>query len=174
MILGMKKTLLIIAASILCLVPNLSKNPPCIRLFQPTEKACMQVNLFFEARGESYRGMQAVAAVTYNRTESKAYKGSVCQVVFAPRQFSWTHQQPYDKILALLDGDTKNLTAKDKQRFQVALDIASKPRVEFLKILPRDVLHYHSVKVNPYWKNYKVKVATIGKHVFYTDSKLRS
>lgn len=149
--------------------PNNSKQISAVQGFSPSEESCMAVNLFYEAAGEGKRGMEAVAAVTYNRSESKPYKGSICKVVFSPKQFSWTHQKGYDSVLKLLQGDDSELNNKDKKSYKLAIDIAKKPRLHFRSVLHKNTLHYHSVKVKPYWSKYKVQVQTIGRHVFYKD-----
>ena len=45
---------------------------------------CLAVNMFYEARGEGLHGMLLVGWVTLNRG------GSVCETVYAKKQFSWT------------------------------------------------------------------------------------
>jgi spore germination cell wall hydrolase CwlJ-like protein len=162
--LGILQTVLLI---LFLLFPKISNENSAVQAFYPSDKACMAVNLFFEAGGEGKRGMQAVAAVTYNRSEHWAYKGSICNVVLAPRQFSWTHQKGYTSVLKLLQGDTSELSAKDTKSYNLAVDIASRPRIEFTSVLPKNVLFYHSVKVKPYWVKNKVQVAHIGNHLFY-------
>ena len=46
------------------------------------------MTIYYEARGESIAGQQAVAEVVLNRTKQR--DKSVCEVVFEPNQFSWT------------------------------------------------------------------------------------
>jgi len=50
--------------------------------------------MYWEARGEGYRGMLAVGSVVLNRVGSKGFPDDVCGVVFdggenPPCQFSW-------------------------------------------------------------------------------------
>lgn len=132
-----------------------------------TDQQCLTANIFFEARGESSRGMQAVAAVTYNRADSKVYPKDICNVVFQKKQFSWTSQQSYATILAVLQGNLVSFNKKDIERYQQAVKIAQRNRKHFLDILPKNVLHYHSVKVKPYWSKSKSLQAQIGNHLFY-------
>lgn len=114
--------------------------------------------------------MQAVAAVTHNRTLHKDYPSDICKVVFQPKQFSWTHQQKYDKIIAVMEG-TADFNDKELKAYKQALDIAKKSTVEFDQWLPKGVVYYHANTVRPKWVDYKVKVRTIGSHAFYKDSK---
>jgi len=50
---------------------------------------CAALNVYNEARGEPLVAQYAVAIVTLNR--AKHSRSNVCEVVFKPRQFSWTN-----------------------------------------------------------------------------------
>ena len=52
---------------------------------------CMTANIYHEARGESIKGQYAVAHVTMNRVHHEQFPDTVCEVVFQPKQFSWSH-----------------------------------------------------------------------------------
>lgn len=54
---------------------------------------CLAKNIYHEARGEPEIGQYAVAFVTINRTEDERFHGSICDVVYAPSQFSWTRHR---------------------------------------------------------------------------------
>jgi spore germination cell wall hydrolase CwlJ-like protein len=52
---------------------------------------CLALNIYHEIRGGSSRDQWAVAYVTYNRTKRGVFRApSLCAVVWAPGQFSWT------------------------------------------------------------------------------------
>lgn len=129
---------------------------------------CMQVNLYYEARGESERGMKAVAAVVYNRAQSRVYPSSICKVIFQNKQFSWTHQQDQKEVYKLLEGSIGHLSKKDKEKYLLAKKIARMPQKEVQKVLPSTkVLWYHSSTVKPHWNKKVLRVAQIGSHIFY-------
>lgn len=130
---------------------------------------CLAANLFFEARGESKKGMQAVAAVTINRLKHKNYPADLCSVVFQPKQFSWTHQEKYSRIVSVLDADVTGMSRKDELKFHQAREIAAMHHDELTKILPSNTIFYHSKKINPKWSSFKVKVASLGNHIFYKE-----
>lgn len=132
-----------------------------------TDQQCLAANVFFEARGESLKGMKAVAAVTLNRVNHKNYPRSVCAVVFQKKQFSWTSRMPAATIFAVLKGDTSGMQQKDKDSYKKAVDIAALPRVHLLHALPRNAIFFHAVNVKPAWTKGKVMVARIGGHLFY-------
>lgn len=129
--------------------------------------ACHTANIFYEARGESKEGMQAVAKVVVNRTTSGKYPKNTCMVIFQKKQFSWTHQQDFKDIQKVLNADLSGFNAKDRQAFADATLIAQKAVKGQLKVLPKDALWYHSVGVSPKWKAKMKKVKQVGQHIFY-------
>src|SRR5690606_9256257 len=46
------------------------------------ERWCLATAIYFEARGESYRGQVAVAQVVLNRVKDHRYPDTICGVVF--------------------------------------------------------------------------------------------
>lgn len=129
--------------------------------------SCHTANIFYEARGESKEGMQAVAAVVVNRTTSGKYPKDVCMVIFQKHQFSWTKQQKFKDIQKVLNGDTSGFNAEDRQAYQQARLIAQKAVKGRLNILPDGALWYHATGVNPKWKAKMKRIKILGKHVFY-------
>lgn len=51
---------------------------------------CMARNTYFEARGESKKGMEAVNHVVMNRTKDRKFPSTPCKVIYQKGQFSWT------------------------------------------------------------------------------------
>lgn len=157
----------LLAVTLLLLTaPYIAGNRPDTPAVLTAEK-CHTANMFFEARGESKEGMQAVAAVVINRVNAKGYPADVCSVVFQSKQFSWTHQQNVDTIQKILEGDIKHLSNKDRQAYQQANLIAQKSDKELTEVLPKGVTHYHATYVKPQWSKFMKKVKKIGTHVFY-------
>jgi len=117
---------------------------------------CLQRNVYFEAGIEPYEGKLAVAQVTLNRLESGRWGHSVCSVVFARAQFSWT------------------LWKKKRTK------VPSGPLWEETKVAVRDFkngirlrdldtsLHYHADYIEtPWWADTERQIAQIGRHIFY-------
>lgn len=116
---------------------------------------CLALNVYFEARGEDMLGQLAVAEVTLNRVESSRYPDNVCDVVWQPKQFSWTHDGKSDK-------------PKDERAWQEAQRIARIALSENeMAVVGEDVTHYHASYVSPYWASSYERVAQVGKHIFY-------
>jgi len=132
---------------------------------EPTGDAqwrCLTEALYFEARGESGRGMFAVAEVILNRVDSPGYPGTICGVVHQGTgrlyacQFTYTCDGRSDAITdhgawvnvgrvarAMLDGTARTLTA--------------------------GATHYHTRDVNPSWARRFPQTAAIGAHLFYRE-----
>lgn len=120
------------------------------------EMACLTRNVYHEARGEPYIGKLAVAQVTWNRVESRQWGSSVCNVVYAPSQFSWT-ADPSKRF-----NSPRNADWALSQR--IVADYTQGLRVTQLD----DATYFHATRLGrPQWtRNLKRRMA-IGNHVFY-------
>jgi spore germination cell wall hydrolase CwlJ-like protein len=133
----------------------------------PSDLQCLTANIFFEARGESIKGMKAVADITLNRTKHQAFPESICEVVKQKQQFSWVKGDKRSK--KVLSEDLRGFKADDLAAYQKAKSIATEAlSEEYKSILPRNVISFHSVAITPHWANKMKKYSTIGSHVFYS------
>ncbi len=112
---------------------------------------CLAKNIYHEARGEPIAGQLAVAQVTLNRVQK--FKHSVCAVVYAHKQFSWT-----------LD---KSKQERDKKAWQQSIVIAETVLAKREQPSNFKALYFHTKQVNPKWNRKKQVVAKIGNHIFY-------
>jgi len=55
------------------------------------ETFCMAQNIYYEARGESLKGKQAVGNVVLNRVDHVKYPNTVCGVVYEAKRYSWNN-----------------------------------------------------------------------------------
>lgn len=122
---------------------------------------CLATAIYFEARGESYRGQVAVAQVVLNRVKDHRYPETICGVVFQNQnrrnscQFSFA-----------CDGIPE--TINDRQSWAQAEDIAKRFTAGELYLTEvADATHYHATYVRPAWAPRMNKVTQIGLHVFY-------
>lgn len=123
---------------------------------------CLARNIFYEAGIESRLGKYAVAQVTLNRVKVnyKKWGNSICSVVYARKQFSWTSvkkrawEQPKGKL------------------WEESLDVAHEVLNEGVRVRPlKKALFYHTDYVNPRWRDNSKHIKQIGAHIFYTQSK---
>jgi spore germination cell wall hydrolase CwlJ-like protein len=124
---------------------------------------CLGDNAFFEARGTSKLDMQAVTEVVINRSKSRNYPKSICKVVHQPKQFSWAdkgYDKAQDKLRKTLRKPSE--VQEYKQATLVAYEALSSTEK---RLLPSEVLWYHSHKVNPIWnkglKKMQINSATL-------------
>jgi spore germination cell wall hydrolase CwlJ-like protein len=115
---------------------------------------CLAKNIYYEARGEPITGRYAVAQVTLNRVEDSRFGGSICDVVYAPYQFSWTSKHRRGTIPW---GDSW------QEARHIALDVLENgKRVKGME----EALYFHASHVSPNWRNVE-RLTRIGAHVFY-------
>lgn len=74
---------------------------------------CVAEAVYYEARGEGSRGMQAVANVIYNRTKSGRFKSTPCAVIKQPRQFTYKRKGYMNVKLYQRAMDAARLMSKD-------------------------------------------------------------
>lgn len=125
------------------------------------EKWCLATAIYFEARGESYRGQVAVAQVVMNRVKDHRYPSTICGVVFQNQdkrnacQFSFA-----------CDGIPEVIN--EREPWVQAEDIAARYLAGELYLTEvGDSTHYHATYVSPKWAPRMEKVTQIGLHVFY-------
>ena len=112
---------------------------------------CGVQNIYHESRGESNLGQRAVANVVRNRVASEHYPNTICEVVWQPKQFSWTADEISD--------EPTNRKALVKA---VWLHIISGMRDN-----TKGATHYyvHNI-VDPFWAKEMVVTTVIGNHTF--------
>ena len=152
------KTLKIVIVSLLLLSSiNLGTATHAHRLIQPAKTQdieCLASNIYHEARGEGLHGQIAVAQVTVNRVASGKFQSSVCKVVYANKQFSWTNS------------GTKRV--KDTKAWQNAVAVAQAVLTKSIHLPDFKALYFHTRQVKPTWAKTKRVVAVINNHIFYS------
>lgn len=121
---------------------------------------CLSQALYHEARGETVRGMFAVAEVILNRVDNRSYPNTVCGVINQGTgaryqcQFTYTCDGISDRVSEAAAWRVVGIVAR------TMLDGA-----------PRDLTggatHYHTRAVNPSWAHVFPRTASIGAHHFY-------
>lgn len=121
---------------------------------------CLAQALYFEARGETVRGMFAVAEVILNRVDSAVYPDSVCGVVNQGTGRRYECQFTYT-----CDG-AKEVIAEPRAYARVA-KVARMMLDGAPRMLTKGATHYHTTAVTPRWARKFAKTARIGVHEFY-------
>jgi cell wall hydrolase len=123
--------------------------------------SCMAQAIYFEARGESYRGQVAVGQVVMNRLAHPIYPKDICDVVYQNQQMHNACQFSFacDGIPETIDDPTSWAQAK-----QIAEGVINGSL--YLPDVGR-ATHYHATYVYPDWAPRLKRVTKIGHHVFY-------
>lgn len=121
---------------------------------------CLAEALYFEARGESTRGLFAVGEVILNRVDSASYPDTVCAVINQGTGRKYACQFTYT-----CDGLAETIAeprayARVGKVARLLLDGA--PRQ-----LTSGATHYHTKAVSPSWSRRFPQTASIGSHLFY-------
>ena len=122
---------------------------------------CLSTAIYFEARGESYRGQVAVAQVVLNRVKDHRYPDTICGVVYQNQ-----HRRNSCQFSFACDGIPESIN--DAKSWAQAQDIARRYTAGELYLTEvGDATHYHATYVRPAWAPRMNKVTQIGLHVFY-------
>ncbi|MGL5566681.1 MAG: cell wall hydrolase [Plesiomonas sp.] len=131
----------------------------------------LTLNVYEEARSESYHGQLAVAETTINRVVDTRWPSDVASVVLQRRQFSWVgaagitdgndlmsyQQRLLDKVI---DNEIDlNAYRQAEAVAKKVLTAGYKPRYTFT--------HYHTTAIQPVWTKGQTNNLTIGTHKFY-------
>ncbi|MCV6594133.1 MAG: cell wall hydrolase [Silicimonas sp.] len=126
------------------------------------EWACLKEALYFEARGETVKGIFGVAEVILNRVDDRRYPDTVCGVINQGTGVKFRCQFTYT-----CDGRPEHMK-DDKARALVGkvakLMLDGAPRA-----LTKGATHYHTKAVRPNWAKVFPRTTTIGVHHFYRE-----
>lgn len=121
---------------------------------------CLTEALYFEARGESARGLFAVGEVIMNRVDSGRFPNTLCGVINqgTGRQFACQFTYTCDGVAEVVNE-------------QAAWNRVGKVARLLIDGAPRDLTsgatYYHTRAVSPRWSRVFDRTASIGAHFFY-------
>ena len=124
--------------------------------------ACLAEALYFEARGETVRGMFGVAEVILNRVDDPRYPETVCKVINQGTGERYRCQFTYT-----CDGRPENIG--DKRAYERVGKVAKLMIDGKARRLTKGATHYHTKSVNPRWARVFPRTVTIGYHHFYRE-----
>lgn len=127
------------------------------------EQWCLATGIYFEARGESYRGQVAVAQVIMNRVAHQNYPNTICGVVYQNQ-----HRRNACQFSFACDGKTNVNRTTEVAAWSLAQEITQTVLNQEI-YLPEvaDATHYHATYVRPHWARNMTRLTQIGLHVFY-------
>jgi hypothetical protein len=131
--------------------------------YSEREQWCMATGIYFEARGESYRGQVAVAQVIMNRVAHPNYPDTICGVVYQNQ-----HRRNACQFSFACDGKTNVNRTSEVAAWDRAQSITQEVLNEEIYLTEvADATHYHATYVRPAWARNMDKLAQVGLHVFY-------
>jgi spore germination cell wall hydrolase CwlJ-like protein len=126
--------------------------------YTKTDLDCLTRNIYYEAGVEDHRGKFAVAHVTINRLKTGYWGDTVCKVVYAKKQFSWTM--------------SKKLPRPNSQLWAESEDIARKVLAGHrVRGLSRSLFYHATYIKDPHWVDTRHEAGQIGTHIFYNRAK---
>lgn len=123
------------------------------------ELTCLAQTVWFEARGSHFADKLAVAQVVVNRVASADHADTVCAVVWAPAQFSWTADGLSDRVV--LDGPIDENAWTDSVLAALTAYSAALPDLTF------GATHFHADYVRPSWAGELHARGRFGRHLYY-------
>lgn len=118
---------------------------------------CLSQNIYYEAGIEPLEGKYAVAQVTLNRLKTGYWGKSICKVVHAKAQFSWTLKKKRPKPEGVFWAESQAI-ARNVLKNGVRVQPLEK------------AIMYHASYVSPKWVDRKARITKIGQHIFYRNS----
>jgi len=123
---------------------------------------CLARTIYWEARGQDGRVMQAVANVVMNRLHGGGFSDTICGIVKEGNekkgcQFSWWC-------------DGRPDSAQEGKPYEAAKEIARKALNRQLKDLTRGALYFHGRRVRPIWEKEFIRTVRIDGLSFYRPS----
>lgn len=124
--------------------------------------SCLTEALYFEARGETLKGIVGVSEVILNRVDDRRYPSSVCGVVNQGTGERYRCQFTYT-----CDGRPEII--RETKAYQKVGKIARFMINGASRELTEGATHYHTKSVNPRWARVFPRTTTIGFHHFYRE-----
>lgn len=115
---------------------------------------CLTQAIYFEGRGESDLGQYLIAKSIVNRKNDSRYANTICEVIWEPKAYSFTHDGKHERML---DEESKNR----------AVLVASETLKGFGS--STQATHYHASYTTPYWAKHYVLDTIEGLHYFYIN-----
>lgn len=126
------------------------------------DRLCLAFNIFHEGRDQPETGRILIGQVTQNRVGMRASWGTMCDTIFAPWQYSWTHESPYIDLSNPIE----------RQALRDAFLLADRLIDGRVPDISRGATHYFNPKkADPAWKTAFQQIGfpkrDAGDHLFF-------
>jgi spore germination cell wall hydrolase CwlJ-like protein len=131
---------------------------------------CLALNIYWEARNQSFIAQVAVAEVTMNRVYDDRFPDTVCGVVKQGETYKWNPNimvRNRCQFSWYCDGLSDEVPEYDKEAWEQAMGISYGVFKNDIEPFLEGATHYHSYTVMPDWASTKTYVTRIEDHIFY-------
>lgn len=129
---------------------------------------CLALNIYHEAKNQSYLGQLAVGQVVINRVYDERFPDTVCEVVTQGPTYSWKPDFPVrNRCQFSWYCDGKSDIPKEDYAYEVAVMAAEDVLYNDINDLTDGSTHYHAYYVIPEWAQTKTQTIRIEDHIFY-------
>jgi len=129
---------------------------------------CLALNVYHEAKNQSFMGQVAVAQVVMNRVKDERYPNTVCDVVKQAETYKYKPTIPIkNKCQFSWYCDGKSDKPEEPKAWRDAMHVANGVYNGHIGDFVEGATHYHAYYVNPSWANVKKYVLRIDDHIFY-------
>jgi N-acetylmuramoyl-L-alanine amidase len=129
---------------------------------------CLALNVYHEAKNQSFMGQVAVAQVVMNRVNDARYPNTVCDVVKQAETYKYKPTIPIkNKCQFSWYCDGKSDKPEEPKAWRDAMHVANGVYNGHIGDFVEGATHYHAYYVNPSWAKVKKYVLRIDDHIFY-------
>ena len=129
---------------------------------------CLALNVYHEAKNQSFMGQVAVAQVVMNRVKDERYPNTVCDVVKQAQTYKYKPTIPIkNKCQFSWYCDGKSDKPEEPKAWRDAMHVANGVYNGHIGDFVEGATHYHAYYVNPSWAKVKKYVLRIDDHIFY-------
>ena len=129
---------------------------------------CLALNVYHEAKNQSFMGQVAVAQVVMNRVNDARYPNTVCDVVKQAETYKYKPSIPIkNKCQFSWYCDGKSDKPEEPKAWRDAMHVANGVYNGHIGDFVEGATHYHAYYVNPSWAKVKQYVLRIDDHIFY-------
>lgn len=129
---------------------------------------CLALNVYHEAKNQSFMGQVAVAQVVMNRVKDARYPNTVCDVVKQAETYKYKPSIPIkNKCQFSWYCDGKSDKPEEPKAWRDAMHVANGVYNGHIGDFVEGATHYHAYYVNPSWAKVKQYVLRIDDHIFY-------
>lgn len=142
--------------------------PQLVYTFDDEQVNCLAKTMYFEARGQVVKGIEAVGNVILNRLQDPRYPKNICDIVY----FKWHHVCQFSWHCDGREFDPDTITSEKRR----AVWLMVKSLASYLVLTyntdkyidySHGAVNFHAYYVHPRWSKQFHRTCRIGAHIFF-------